>query len=84
MRWHWAWSAASALPYAKSKGAVPGFSANAEEGAVLLDGRDIRTLCVKWMRSHMALVQQEPVLFSGSIFENITFGSESVLLLGMP
>jgi len=47
-----------------------------ESGTVLLDGRDVRQLCVRWMRSHMALVQQEPVLFTGTIAENIAFGED--------
>ncbi|CAF0800398.1 unnamed protein product [Adineta ricciae] len=45
-----------------------------EEGLVLLDGRDIKTLNVAWLRSHIGIVSQEPVLFTGSIEENIRFG----------
>ncbi len=35
-----------------------------QEGAILLDGQDIRGLDVGSLRSQMALVSQEPVLFS--------------------
>jgi ATP-binding cassette subfamily B (MDR/TAP) protein 1 len=43
-------------------------------GVVMLDGRDIRTFNVKWLRSQIGLVGQEPVLFSGSIADNIASG----------
>ncbi|CAF3431738.1 unnamed protein product [Fusarium graminearum] len=43
-------------------------------GRLLLDGVDISTLNVKWFRSQMALVQQEPVLFRGTVFENVSKG----------
>jgi len=49
-----------------------------EAGSITLDGRDIRSLSLHWMRSHIALVQQEPALFSGTIFENIAFGLTDV------
>ncbi|KDP39051.1 hypothetical protein JCGZ_00808 [Jatropha curcas] len=46
------------------------------EGEVLLDGYKIRRLQLKWLRSQMGLVNQEPVLFATSIRENILFGKE--------
>ncbi|KAJ0015081.1 hypothetical protein Pint_20131 [Pistacia integerrima] len=46
------------------------------EGEVLLDGYKIRKLQLKWLRSQMGLVNQEPVLFATSIIENILFGKE--------
>ncbi|KAF1997764.1 P-loop containing nucleoside triphosphate hydrolase protein [Amniculicola lignicola CBS 123094] len=44
------------------------------EGQLLLDGVDIRSLNLKWLRTKMRLVQQEPVLFSGTVYENVAFG----------
>merc|ERR1712159_424039 len=44
------------------------------EGKVTLDGVDLRQLNVKWLRSKVGLVSQEPVLFSGSIADNIGHG----------
>ena len=41
---------------------------------VRLDGVDIRELNVRWLRAQMGLVGQEPVLFSGSVRENIRQG----------
>ena len=39
-----------------------------------LDGHDIRNLDLKWLRSQMAYVQQEPQLFGLTIRENIVYG----------
>jgi ATP-binding cassette subfamily B (MDR/TAP) protein 1 len=45
-----------------------------QKGAVLLDGHDLRTFNVKWLRSIIGLVQQEPILFNLSIRDNIAYG----------
>jgi len=45
-------------------------------GSVCLDGHDIRGLNLAFLRSQMALVQQEPVLFGGDIHDNIAYGKE--------
>ncbi|KAJ3495517.1 hypothetical protein NLG97_g3341 [Lecanicillium saksenae] len=44
------------------------------QGTVTLDGRNLRELNVKSLRSFMSLVQQEPSLLSRSILENIALG----------
>ena len=46
------------------------------EGEILLDGYKIRRLQLKWLRSRLGLVNQEPVLFATTIKENILFGKE--------
>ncbi|CAJ2650454.1 unnamed protein product [Trifolium pratense] len=46
------------------------------EGEILLDGHKINKLQLKWLRSNLGLVNQEPVLFATSIKENILFGKE--------
>ncbi|XP_065186517.1 phosphatidylcholine translocator ABCB4-like isoform X2 [Sycon ciliatum] len=46
-----------------------------EAGIVTLDGQDIRTLNLKWLRQQMGLVQQEPILFDASIADNIAYGA---------
>ncbi|OHT12887.1 ABC transporter family protein [Tritrichomonas foetus] len=48
---------------------------DAEEGLVLLDGEDIRTLDPRWLHHVIGLVQQEPALFQMSIKENIKYGA---------
>ncbi|GLJ36715.1 hypothetical protein SUGI_0738890 [Cryptomeria japonica] len=45
-------------------------------GQILLDGVDITKLKLKWLRSQIGLVSQEPALFATSIKENILFGKE--------
>ena len=45
-----------------------------ESGSVKVDGVDIRQLDIQWYRRHTSLVSQEPVLYSGSIRDNIVFG----------
>lgn len=45
-------------------------------GEVLIDDVPINKLQVKWLRSQMGLVSQEPVLFGTSIRQNILFGKE--------
>lgn len=45
-----------------------------DAGQVLIDGYDIRHLNLSALRSRLALVSQEPVLFSTSIGENIRYG----------
>ncbi|KAL1198217.1 ABC transporter B family member 15 [Cardamine amara subsp. amara] len=45
-------------------------------GDILIDGVSIDKLQVKWLRSQMGLVSQEPALFATSIKENILFGKE--------
>ncbi|CAA3003311.1 ABC transporter B family member 15-like [Olea europaea subsp. europaea] len=45
-------------------------------GEILLDGVKIDNLQLKWLRSQMGLVSQEPALFATSIKENILFGKE--------
>jgi len=43
-------------------------------GSISIDGKDIRTVNVKWLRSKIGLVSQEPKLFAMSIFDNISIG----------
>jgi len=44
------------------------------EGAILLDGSDLRLYTRRFLREQIGIVEQEPFLFSRSIYENITFG----------
>ncbi|MCL2826700.1 MAG: ABC transporter ATP-binding protein/permease, partial [Eggerthellaceae bacterium] len=43
-------------------------------GAILLDGRDIRSLPVDMVRKSIAIVPQQPMLFSGTVEDNIRWG----------
>ena len=44
------------------------------QGRVLLDGRDVRSIAIRSLRDQMSLVLQEPLLFSGPIIDNIRYG----------
>ena len=44
-------------------------------GSITVDGHDVRTLCLRWYRSHVGLVSQQPALLSMSVRENIALGS---------
>ncbi|KAI5310596.1 GTPase-activating protein [Ascosphaera atra] len=52
---------------------------NPVNGQVLLDGHDITTLNIQWLRQQIALVSQEPTLFGTTIYNNIRHG-----LVGSP
>ena len=47
-------------------------------GAIKLDGYDLRSLDITWLRKQMALVSQDVYLFHGTIEENIRYGMEEV------
>uniref|UniRef100_G3VJ23 ATP binding cassette subfamily B member 1 n=1 Tax=Sarcophilus harrisii TaxID=9305 RepID=G3VJ23_SARHA len=50
------------------------------EGMVTIDGQDIRTLNVRYLREITGVVSQEPVLFATTIAENIRYGREDVTM----
>ncbi|KAM0278372.1 hypothetical protein ACHAQH_005192 [Verticillium albo-atrum] len=52
---------------------------NPDAGTIKLDGINISELNLMWLRTNVRLVQQEPVLFDGSVFDNIVNG-----LVGTP
>ncbi|KAL4803714.1 P-loop containing nucleoside triphosphate hydrolase protein [Aspergillus unguis] len=45
------------------------------DGRVLINGKDIKEMNAKSLRRKIGVVAQEPVLFSGTIAENISYGS---------
>jgi len=50
------------------------------EGAILIDGTDLRTFCLEDYRRNIGMVLQEPFLFYGSIAENIAYGRPDATL----
>ena len=46
-------------------------------GSITIDGMDIRDFKLNCLRRHIATVPQEPILFSGTIYENIMFGNSA-------
>ncbi|MGN1180070.1 MAG: ABC transporter ATP-binding protein [Suilimivivens sp.] len=50
----------------------------ANSGKILIDGMDLNTLNLQSYRSHIAVVPQQSILFSGTIRENITYGMDNI------
>ena len=46
-------------------------------GQIFLDGVDVNDLGAQCLREHMAIVEQEPTLHSGTILENIAFSADN-------
>ncbi len=47
-------------------------------GQVLIDGKDLNTINLQSYRCHISVVPQTPILFTGTIRENITYGLENI------
>ncbi len=54
-------------------GLIPRFY-DANFGSIEIDGQDVRDLKMKSLRQHIGMVLQTPILFSGTIRENILYG----------
>ena len=48
-----------------------------QAGRVTIDGRDLRDCSLDWLRDQVGLLLQDPILFSGTIAENIAYGSDA-------
>eukprot|EP00924_Labyrinthula_sp_SR-Ha-C_P002659 maker-scaffold_13-snap-gene-3.61-mRNA-1 protein AED:0.01 eAED:0.01 QI:0/0/0/1/1/1/2/0/1318 len=48
-----------------------------DSGSVLVNGQDIKSYNVSWLRNNIGFVDQEPKLFAGTIRENILFGFDA-------
>jgi ATP-binding cassette subfamily B protein len=48
-----------------------------DEGKITVDGHDVRTLDASWLRAQIGVVLQDPVLFSGTIADNIRYGLDA-------
>ena len=49
-----------------------------QKGDILIDGKSLRDYPVQSYREHVGMVLQDPVLFSGTLFSNITFDNSEV------
>lgn len=45
-----------------------------------MDGHDLRSLELQWLRRQMGLVSQEPALFATTIAANVLFGQEDATM----
>lgn len=50
------------------------------KGQILVDGVDIKDLQLRWLRTQIGLVSQEPALFATSIRENILLGKDNATI----
>ncbi len=50
------------------------------DGQILLDGKDIKALDMSWFRSKIGYVQQEAMMFSDTIFNNIAYGKPNATI----
>ncbi len=50
----------------------------ANSGALMIDGQDIKDIDLRSYRKHLAVVPQNSILFSGTVRENITYGSPKI------
>lgn len=48
-------------------------------GCIILDNHDLKSLDPAWVKSQISVVSQEPILFSGTIRDNILYGVEDSL-----
>ena len=48
-----------------------------QEGQILLDDRDLQTITLHSLRSHMGVMTQENFIFHGTVRENIAYGKEN-------
>lgn len=48
-------------------------------GSILLDGLDLQSIDSGWLRRHITLLQQQSVLFNGTLRQNIIFGSQGIV-----
>ncbi len=47
-----------------------------QRGRILLDGRDLQSLDMRHVRKQVGVVTQEPIIFRGTVYENIAHGRE--------
>jgi ATP-binding cassette subfamily B protein len=57
---------------------VPRFH-DPDEGTVRIDGRDVREYDLQALREEVAVVEQNPYLFSGTVAENVAYGDADAL-----
>ncbi|KAJ6786948.1 hypothetical protein PWT90_04585 [Aphanocladium album] len=53
-------------------------------GEITLDGHRLTDLNLQWLRTSMRLVQQEPTLFTGTIYQNVVDGLSGTTMIDLP
>ena len=47
-----------------------------QEGIITIDGRDIKELDPRWLHEKIGLISQDPMLFHGTVRENVLYGTK--------
>jgi len=55
--------------------AAPALSYDPQQGAVRIDGTDVRKMEPRALRRLIAVVPQEPVIFAASVLDNVRYGA---------
>lgn len=50
------------------------------EGEIFIDGQNIKNITLDSLRSQIAVVTQDPMIFSGTIYDNITLGNPNAVM----
>ncbi len=45
-----------------------------DRGSIRIDGHDVRSLSLRWLHDHLAMVFQSPTQYEATVYENIAFG----------
>ena len=48
-----------------------------DRGQIIIDNHDIKLLDLSWLRKQIGTVTQEPILFSSTIRDNISYGADN-------
>ncbi|WP_213992792.1 ATP-binding cassette domain-containing protein [Sodalis sp. dw_96] len=51
-----------------------------DRGTIKIDGINIKDVNIEYLRNHISIVSQEPLLFHRTLLENISYGNENVCL----
>lgn len=54
------------------------------DGTITLDGHNLNDINLQWLRTNVRLVQQEPTLFSGTIYQNVADGLTGTKMSDVP
>lgn len=54
------------------------------QGSVTLDGKKVDEYNIQWLRTRIRLVKQEPVLFNGTVFQNVAHGLAGTPMAKLP
>ncbi|KAI9311385.1 P-loop containing nucleoside triphosphate hydrolase protein [Dichotomocladium elegans] len=53
---------------------------DADKGSIYIDGVNLKDINLRWWRENVGVVSQEPVLFAGTIRDNIAYGCENATM----